>query len=58
MDNSTKDSGYQDADMALGCGMELREIVMLDSGNSGKQMDLECIFGSMETAMKAISNNL
>jgi len=58
MVNSTKDSGSLVADTVLGCGTEQKEIAMLDSGNSEKQMDLESIFGSTETAMKVISNNL
>ena len=45
MANSMKENGYQATGMVQACGTELRETVILDSGNSGKLMDLECIFG-------------
>lgn len=57
MANSTKENGFQVADMAQACGMELRETAMSVSGNLAKLMVLECIYGSTEIDMTGISRN-
>jgi hypothetical protein len=53
MENTMKVNGLVGWGMVLGCGKGRREIVMLDSGNSEKLMDMEFIFGSMGIVTKA-----
>ena len=53
MDNFTKGSGSMVSNTGRGCGKELRVIVMLGSGEWVKRRAMECMYGSMETGMRA-----